>query len=208
MVSKILQLINKEGLRVEEKDCFAMVQEGTDKYITIPKGISELSHQDAYSLAHELGHHLQYKNKPEWLILILAICRRIDKRFFFIAYLLIMLEELDAWRRAFKICRNENFNIFAFSYCAVGGILSYVKSWFGSIARLIKDLVIIYLTSVTVFKLGPFNIADVTIGTSDRLEALPILLQLYILGMFILLVYHSFKAFAGSVSIANTVDRK
>lgn len=98
-----------------------------------------------FSLAHELGHHMQYLSH-------FSRMARTDKFCYLLMFPLVLWEEVDAWFKAYKICKSEGIQLEGFLGIALKAINSYVLEFLYNIFYVLKNLVGIYISSVFIIR--------------------------------------------------------
>ncbi|GAB6502736.1 hypothetical protein [Bacillus cereus] len=147
---KLLDKIEKEGLKIIEKG------EGSLEFsyipsknmITYPSDIDFEDPKNAFCLAHELGHYYQHISRSSIINNVFNI-GRMSERYYLLFFPLIIIEELNAWVRAKKICKEEEvesglYFISIASKCITG----YLKSWINSFIAAFKFLIGLFVAIV------------------------------------------------------------
>ncbi|MFJ7890404.1 hypothetical protein ACIQYL_20290 [Lysinibacillus xylanilyticus] len=144
-MNNIVARITEEGLLIEKdygiRKNFAY-HSGAN-LITYP-AFEDLNKPKAmFALADELGHHYQRQHYSKNLLDSLSGLARMNHLFhlFFFPYLL--WEEIDAWKRAWKICRESKVSLKGFIQEASRGLSSYVKSFICQIFNIVLTMYIL-----------------------------------------------------------------
>ncbi|MBD8523888.1 hypothetical protein [Lysinibacillus fusiformis] len=148
-MNNIVAKITEQGLLIEKdygiQKNFAYHSGGN--LITYP-AFEDLNKPKAmFALAHELGHHYQRQHFSKNLLDSFSGLARMNHWFhlFFFPYLL--WEEIDAWIRAWKICREAKVSLKGFIPIALRGLFSYVKSF---ICQIFTIVLTIYILAVLI----------------------------------------------------------
>ena len=143
-VTKMLQRVKNEGLSVKEDHIHSFSYVSNRNIITYPEFMDKNYEGNAHSLAHELGHHHQYLTYPDWLRHLAIFFR--DKRYYLLFFPFVLWEEIDAWMRARKICKDEGIATGpTFLKEALKGIGSYFWAIPSNIIKVGKYLLGIYV---------------------------------------------------------------
>ncbi|MGN4128015.1 hypothetical protein ACMGD3_23875 [Lysinibacillus sphaericus] len=100
-----------------------------------------------YSLAHELGHHYQHQRYPALLYLSIYLARK-NHIFSLIFYPFLLWWELDAWLKAWRICKDEKIPLGGFIDTASKALFSYIIGFFNQIINVIKYVIGLYISIV------------------------------------------------------------
>lgn len=115
--------------------------------ITYPAFDNLDSPESVFCLAHELGHYYQTKYYGS-ILLLFSSMSRLGSLFNLIFFPFLFWEEIDAWRRAWLICKEEKISCEGFISISLRSLFSYIKVFFLQIIQVIKYLLGIYLSIV------------------------------------------------------------
>ncbi|EOP32330.1 hypothetical protein U0X36_25975 [Bacillus thuringiensis] len=163
---KLKQRIADEGIKIVQKNSY-----GTDNYsyslVTNSNGdlvdrlivepmFPEISNEEqAFSLAHELGHHQAYVKRNKFLRVFFTDIREIKASNFFTIFTFpfIIYDEYKAWKNAKNICKEEQIlasvetNI-SFEHRKQYALQTYWKEYKDSIFGTIKWFLSTYISCI------------------------------------------------------------
>lgn len=149
-INKIEDRIKREGLSIEEGP---YAYNPTFKVVFKPSCALEenIDNSTSIILAHELGHHYQRRNKV--LSCFYKLCEEGSSLPLFnvLFYPIILVQELDAWIRARRICKEEAVDLDGFFETMYVGFSSYLKTYVDNCVSLIKSVLHMYLSIVFLF---------------------------------------------------------
>ena len=147
-MNSIKDLIEKENLVLEKdygKGEYAYL---VGKNIIIYPAFDDLNQPESvFSVAHELGHHSQQKEYNFISNLLSTLSRKKDL-LSFIFFPFLLWEEVDAWIRAWRLCKKEGLTVDGFISCMAKSIFSYVVGFFHQIIRIFKYILALYISCV------------------------------------------------------------
>ncbi|KQN96990.1 hypothetical protein [Paenibacillus sp. Leaf72] len=151
MISKIIDRIKKEGIPIMEvtelenerrpEFLYALVN---NSYITVPRNIAILEKDETFILSHELAHYYQYKRRSQYKSHLMSTIRRLAGKGHILPKLLLVGHEMDAWVKAYHICKEENILMEGFIQRAALSVWTYIWSMFHSMIQYIKYVGTIY----------------------------------------------------------------
>lgn len=144
-MNRITERISNEGLAIEKDyGVINFTYHGGRDLITYP-AFEDLNHPESvFSLAHELGHHYQHKRSSMLMMLFIYLAKK-NNPVCFIFYPFLIWWELDAWLKAWRICKEEKIQLDGFVRVASRAFFSYITSYFNEIFRAFKYVFGLYV---------------------------------------------------------------
>ncbi|MBG9730816.1 hypothetical protein ABD87_15100 [Lysinibacillus sphaericus] len=167
MNNRIVERIKEEGLLIEKDHGTQNVftyHSGRD-LITYPALVDINEPKVIFSLAHELGHHYQRQCYFPKMLDTISRHARSNSIGGLILFPFLFWEEIDAWIRAWHLCKDAKVSLKGFMKQASTGLLSYVSSF---LSRVIVTFVTLYIMTVLIvndveFEVDKNDFIDVSI---------------------------------------------
>ncbi|MFY0519279.1 hypothetical protein ACOMCU_15850 [Lysinibacillus sp. UGB7] len=145
-MNPVIERISKEGVSIEKhygRNVFSY-HSGAN-LITYPAFEDLNVPRNIFNLAHELGHHLQRKNT---FLHYFASLGRTNNLLYLLLFPFILLEEIDAWIKGWRICKGEKIALDGFITLAVSSVNSYCIGFLNQILSIGKRVIGLYIGSV------------------------------------------------------------
>lgn len=126
--------------------------------------------RNMFSMAHELGHHYQYVRYGYFLNLLGSLSRmKSVVQIIFFPFLL--WEEIDAWFKAWIICKEENLSREGFLNVAIHSLMSYVSSFLIQLFNIGKYIFGLYVACVFAVKFSVISM-EMNLGQPELIKTL------------------------------------
>ncbi len=155
-MNSVIERISREGVSIEKhygRNVFTY--HSGDNLITYPAFEDLNVPRNIFNLAHELGHHLQRKNT---LLHYFASLGRTNNLLYLLLFPFILWEEIDAWIKGWRICKEEKIALEGFITLAISSVNSYFEGFLKQIFSIGKNIIGLYISSV--FLIRFMNISE------------------------------------------------